>query len=186
MSLTTLDARTALVVIDLQQLVMSIDTQPHSTGEVLARTTHIADAFRARELPVILVRTTGQPHGRTEHNRNQDSHGTPPEGWDTLDAALTADAHHLITKQSWDAFADTGLHTLLRKLGITQLVFTGIATTMGVESTARTAHAHGYHVSLITDAMADRDAAHHDHSLTHVFPHLGETGTTAELLAQLP
>ncbi|MDT8912996.1 isochorismatase family cysteine hydrolase [Amycolatopsis sp. PS_44_ISF1] len=182
MSITTLDARTTLIVVDLQRLVMGIGTRPHTAADVLGRTVALAGAFRARELPVILVRTTGRPPGRCEHPHPRT---TPPEGGDTLDPALTEGRHHVVTKQSWDAFAGTGLQALLRELAVTQVVVTGIATTMGVESTARTAHAHGYHVTLVTDAMADRDPAHHHHSLTHVFPHLGETGSTAQLLARL-
>ena len=68
---------------------------------------------------------------------------------------------------------------------MTQVVLTGIATTAGVESTARAAHEAGYHVVLAIDAMTDRSAEAHDHSVRHVFPRLGETGTTAEILGLL-
>ena len=52
----------------------------------------------------------------------------------------------------------------------------------GVESTARAAHEHGYHVVVVTDAVADRSEAVHDHSVGHVFPRLGETGTSQEII----
>ena len=54
-----------------------------------------------------------------------------------------------------------------------------------VESTARAAHEHGYHVTLATDAMTDRAAEAHRHSVERIFPRLGERGTTAEILALL-
>jgi nicotinamidase-related amidase len=54
-----------------------------------------------------------------------------------------------------------------------------------VESTARAAHEHGYHLALATDAMADRDAAAHENSVQRIFPRLGETATTDDILAML-
>jgi nicotinamidase-related amidase len=55
----------------------------------------------------------------------------------------------------------------------------------GVESTARAAHEHGYHVVLATDAMTDRSAEVHANSVERIFPGLGETATTAEIRAGL-
>ncbi|WP_405565199.1 isochorismatase family protein [Streptomyces sp. NBC_01180] len=72
----------------------------------------------------------------------------------------------------------------MRDLGATQVVLTGISTSSGVESTARSAADHGYHVVLATDAITDPDAAHR-HSLGRVFPKLGETATTGETLDML-
>jgi nicotinamidase-related amidase len=62
---------------------------------------------------------------------------------------------------------------------------TGVATSFGVESTARSAHEHGYHVVLATDAMTDRDPAAHQNSIERIFPRLGETATTAEIIDML-
>ena len=188
MTITTLDARTALIVLDLQGIVMGIDTKPFSTAEVLARTRTVADAFRAAGLPVVLVRTTGAPQGRTDDTPSTSvgSPPSPPEGWDTLHPTLTDQPHHTISKQAWGAFhPGTGLTELLTGLNVTHLVITGIATSLAVESTARAAHERGYHVTMITDAMTDRDASLHEHSTTQIFPRLGETGTTEELLHQL-
>ena len=62
------------------------------------------------------------------------------------------------------------------------MVICGIATSAGVESTARHAHENGYNVTLATDAMTDRSLEAHDYVVTQVFPRLGETGTTAEII----
>lgn len=43
----------------------------------------------------------------------------------------------------------------------------------------------GYHVTLATDAMSDLDAVSHAHSIERIFPRLGETGTSAEVLELL-
>ena len=68
---------------------------------------------------------------------------------------------------------------------MTQVFLTGIATTAGVESTARNAHDHGYNVVLVIDAMTDRDADAHRNSVEKIFPRIGETTTTDEVLRQL-
>ena len=91
----------------------------------------------------------------------------------------------LQVRQRGSALFGTDLDVQLRRRGVTQIVLTGIATSIGVESTARDAYAMGYHVTLATDAMADRDAATHAHSVEKIFPRLGETGTTAEVLELL-
>jgi nicotinamidase-related amidase len=61
-------------------------------------------------------------------------------------------------------------------------VLAGVATSIGVESTARSASEHGYHVVLVTDAMTDIDADTHHNSVERIFPKLGETATTDEVL----
>ena len=79
------------------------------------------------------------------------------------------------------------LFYLVKDAGLenTQVVLTGVATSAGVESTARAAHEHGYHVVVATDAMTDRSAEVHANSVERIFPRLGETATTAEILAGL-
>ena len=65
---------------------------------------------------------------------------------------------------------------------MTQIVLGGIATSLGVESTARAAHEHGYHLTFAVDAMTDINGAAHAHTTSWVFPLIGEPGTTKEIL----
>ncbi len=62
------------------------------------------------------------------------------------------------------------------------MVLTGVATSIGVESTARSAYDLGYNVALVVDAITDRDADAHRHSVEKIFPRLGETATTEDVL----
>ncbi|MFE4411468.1 isochorismatase family protein [Streptomyces sp. NPDC056821] len=190
MALTALDPRTAFVVIDLQAGIVAAPTVPHSGAEVLSRTVGLADAFRARNLPVVLVRVSfaadfgDVPPGRTEAVRS--GGGARPEGWDVIVPELAGHPGDItVTKHNWGAFHGTDLDVQLRRRGVTQIVLAGIATSIGVESTARAAHEHGYHVTLATDAMSDMDAEAHRGSVERIFPRLGETGTTAEVLELL-
>ena len=87
-----------------------------------------------------------------------------------------------VSKRQWGAFYGTGLDMELRRRGVTQIVLCGISTSIGVESTARDAYEHGYHVAVATDAVTDTDAASHERSVTAIFPRLGGTGSAADVL----
>lgn len=181
MALSTLDTNVALVVIDLQKGIVS---QPlaHPTEPVIANATRLAEAFRTHKLPVVLVNVTGSAPGRTEVSFARER----PADWAELIPELDVqDSDSRITKQTWGAFHATSLDNELRNRSVTQIVLAGIATTMGVESTARSAYEHGYNVVLATDAMTDRDIDAHNNSVERIFPRLGETATTAEILAAL-
>ncbi|MEV5532765.1 cysteine hydrolase [Streptomyces prunicolor] len=184
MPLTTIDPASALVVIDLQKGIVSARTDDPTTAiaDAVKRSTHLATEFRRHGLPVILVNITGRAPGRTDTGRSVNS-AAPPAGWaDLIDELDVQPTDHLITKRRRSAFHDTGLDTLLRDLGVTQVVLSGVATSSGVESTARSASDQGYHVVLVTDAMGDPDPEAHRHSVERVFPKLGETATTAEVI----
>jgi len=182
MSPTTMDQRTALLVVDLQEGVVSLPTV-HPAADVVGRTASLAAAFRPRKLPVVLINVAGGAPGRNEMPR---STSAPKPNWTDLVPQLqVSDDDHLVTKKRWNAFYGTSLHEYLQSADATQVVIAGIATSIGVESTARSAYDHGYHVTLAVDAMTDLDAQAHDNSVGRVFPKLGETGTAAELLALL-
>jgi nicotinamidase-related amidase len=180
MPLTTIDPTPALVVIDLQKGIVS-----GPVAHVVPNAAALARAFRRHDLPVMLVNVTGRAPGRTDADSrgSQGSSGPLSAGWaDIIEELERQPGDHLITKRRRSAFHDTGLDTLLRDLGVTQVVLAGVSTSSGVESTARSAHDHGYHVVLATDAMADQDPGSHRHSLERIFPKLGETATSAEII----
>ena len=155
----------------------------HPIGEIVARTAQLARAFRERGLPVVLVKVTGGAPGRTDAVRPPFS---PPPDWTEFVPELQQHpSDHVVVKPRWGAFIGTTLDDDLRRSGVTQVVLTGVATSIGVESTARSAYDSGYNVALVIDAMTDRDADSHRHSIEKIFPRLGETDTTANVLKLL-
>ena len=82
----------------------------------------------------------------------------------------------------WGAFTDTDLHAYLQTNNVTQVVIVGVATSIGVESTARQAWELGYNVTIATDAMTDLDLNTHNNSINLIFPRLAETGSTDDVL----
>lgn len=183
MPLTKLDTVAALIVIDLQKGIVGLPTV-HPGNEIIGRTAQLARAFRERGLPVVLVNVTGRAPGRTEVGPRSLSPSAPD--WSELAPELERQPDdHIVTKQRWGAFLGTDLDTYLRQRGVTQIVLTGIATSAGVESTARSAYDLGYHVTLVVDAMTDGDAESHRHTVEKIFPRLGETTKTDEVLKLL-
>lgn len=94
-------------------------------------------------------------------------------------------AHHIGTPPPVSSLFAAVLGVNLQDLGVTQIVRAGNATSVGVESTARSGHEHGYHVVLAIDAMTDADAGAHHNSIERIFPRLGETAPTSEILDML-
>ena len=176
--LTTLDPNTAIVVIDLQKGLVALPTV-HPAADIISRARSLADAFRARGLPVVLVNVAGGAPGRTEQKRPT---GPVPDGWTDLVAELDRQPGDIVvTKRTWGAFAGTDLERQLKARGVTQVVIAGVATGTGVEATARQAYEAGFNVTLAIDAMTDTRPEAHDYSIAKIFPRLGETGTTQEI-----
>ncbi|MGA3236948.1 MAG: isochorismatase family protein [Bryobacteraceae bacterium] len=182
MPLTKLDTTSALIVIDLQKGIVGLPTV-HPAGEIVGRAAQLARAFREQGLPVVLVNVSGRAPGRTDAGIPKFSF---PADWTELVPELDqSPGDHIVTKQRWGAFLGTSLDDYLRQRGVTQVVLAGVATSVGVESTARSAYDLGYNVTLVVDAMTDRDADAHRHSVEKIFPRLGETAATGDVLKLL-
>jgi nicotinamidase-related amidase len=187
MSETILDVKTALVLIDLQKGITGRQTA-HPAKDIIAKGADLAKAFRAKNLPVVLVNVTLTPNGSWPQVR---SDAAPPGGaaapdFSELVPELEAQPADLrVTKRNWGAFYGTNLDLFLRRLGVTQIVLGGIATSIGVESTARSANEHNYQLTFATDAMTDMSAEAHQNSIERIFPRIGQVRTTADVLAAL-
>ncbi len=182
MTITAIDPKTALVLIDLQMGIVSLPLA-HPIDSVIKNASTLASAFRARGLPVILVNVTGGAPGRTERKGLT---GQLPDDWANLVPELNQrPSDIIITKRTWGAFHATDLDAGLQERGVTQIVLGGVSTSIGVETTARQAFERGYNVTLAVDAMTDMAPEAHENSLTRIFPRLGETGATQEIIAKL-
>lgn len=179
MSFTTIDAHTALIVIDLQKGIAALPPQ-ELARRAIANAVKLIGAFRAAKRPVVLVNVVGGAPGRTDKKPS----GDRPADWAELLPELGSSPDDIrISKKTWGAFTDTGLDARLRDLGVTGVVVCGIATSRGVESTARFAHELGYNVALPIDAMADANPEAHRRSVELTFPWIAETGSTDDLIS---
>ena len=182
-------ATTALVLIDLQQGILPYAKAPYDAAAVLAHAAPLAAAFRAAKAPVVLVKVGFSADGGDALKAIVDAPnpaGAPPADWMADTAELPpqpGDIH--IVKRQWGAFHGTELDLQLRRRGIRTIVLAGIATAMGVESTARFAWELGYDLVFAEDATSGPDAAMHANSFEKVFPRLGRVRRTAQVLAAL-
>lgn len=183
MPITEIDRHTALIVIDLQQGTVS-NPMAHPVEDIVARAVELAAAFRRHGLPVVVFNNTGTPPGRSDRGGGDAIRW--PEEATRLVPELDVEATDLrLSKSGWGGFADTDLQDLLDERGVTRVVLVGVATSFGVESTARAAYDLGFHVVLPVDAMTDVAQHAHDHAVSWTFPILGQTGSTEELLELL-
>jgi nicotinamidase-related amidase len=179
--LTKLDSRPALIVIDMQKGILALPVA-HPVQPIVDNVATLARAFRARNLPVILVNVTGAAPGRTERPFTFQ----PPPNWaDLIPELEQKPSDYTITKMNVGAFYGTALERILRREGVTQVFVVGVATGSGVEATARQAYDQGYNVVLVTDAMTDLYAEVHSFAVEKVFPRIGETTVTGDVVAKL-
>lgn len=139
----------ALLVIDVQRGLFETSPPPADADGVIAGINALAGRARSRGVPVIHV----------QHER---AGGMEPEssGWQ-LDPRLdVADGDRRIRKSTPDSFLRTGLDEVLAFLGVEELVICGYATEFCVDTTTRSAAAHGYAVTLAADAHTTHDKAH--------------------------
>ncbi len=71
----------------------------------------------------------------------------------------------IIDKTTFSPFTSTGIEGELKKMDVGTLVFTGLATSQCVETTARDASDRGFRVVHVEDAQADYDEISHTSSL---------------------
>lgn len=140
--------KSALMVIDVQRGLFDTQPPPAEAERVVGRINALTARARDAGVPVIFV----------QHERADMAHGS--EAWDLL-AGLHAEAgDHRIRKSTPDSFLRTGLDEVLSFLGVEELVICGYATEFCVDTTTRSAAAHGYAVTLAADAHTTHDKPH--------------------------
>ena len=188
MSSVKLEERAALVLIDIQKGILALPTAVPTT-EIKARCMRLAEAFHARDLPVVRVRVGWSADGGDLPRMRAEKPGPaapPPAEFAQFPEDFPAAPGDIsIVKRHWGAFTGTELDLQLRRRGVSQIVLAGISTSIGVESTARSAWEHSYNVLFVEDATTDPDAASHEHSFTKIFPRLGEITDTDQVIAAL-
>jgi nicotinamidase-related amidase len=146
-------ARTALLVIDMQEAVLAGCT------DVAGVVTRINDLLRrAREAGTAIVFIQ---HG--EADDPELAPGSP--GWQLAGALDRLDTDTVVPKSYRDSFADTGLAEELSKSGAQRLVLTGAQSDFCVQTTALSALVRGYDVTLVSDAHTTSPAALADAAL---------------------
>ncbi|GGT96006.1 MULTISPECIES: isochorismatase family protein [Streptomyces] len=165
--------RTALVLVDLMERIVALPLAPRSGTDVVAAATRLADTFRAAGAPVVHIRV---------ERPNVD----PQPPGSELVPSLVHDDDLIVVKRTIGGFHATGLHELLAERSVSTVVFGGIATNLGVESTARAACDLGYEPVFAEDAMTAFTADEHHASVSLDFPRLGTVATVSQITLDGP
>jgi nicotinamidase-related amidase len=179
--------KTALVLIDLQGAIAGRDTAPYKAADVIARCAKLAEAVRNAGATVFYVRVLiGEfAHRVTDESGPRPSGPLPPGAIEIVPEAGMKEGDILIEKRQWGAFNGTGLEQQLRRKGVSRIIMGGIATNMGVESTARAAQDLDYDLVFAEDAMTSLKAEWHEFSVKNIFPRMGRVRTSEQIIEAL-
>ncbi|MEG9436242.1 isochorismatase family protein [Edaphobacter sp. HDX4] len=181
--------KTALVLIDLQYGVTARDTAPYTSAEVVEKGRKLAESFRAKGATVVYVHVDMANFLALPADEQpfRDPNGPPPpaKASELVPEAGYQEGDLLITKRHWGAFAGTELEAELRKRGVDTVVLGGIATNIGVESTARQGTGLGFAFVVVEDACATFNAEMQSFAFEKIFPRLAKVRKTDEVIAAL-
>ena len=136
--------RIGLLGVDLQTgIFKSSEIPPADNSEILHRNAQeLLRAARAAGVPIVHIQHCGAPGEVLEE-------GAP--GWPIYPPFSPLPGEALVQKRMSESFENTDLHVVLRQLGVTSLVVTGIQSEHCVAATCRCAIGLGYRVLLAQD-----------------------------------
>ncbi|QDK71421.1 isochorismatase family protein [Lactococcus protaetiae] len=184
--------KTALVLIDLQKgIAQRTGLAPYSAEEVLEKNDQLLKALTNTEALIVFVHVKNYG-GETLHPKLDTPlqvAGQIPDDYSDFVSPIAYDKNvknviH-VTKHNWGAFYGTDLDVQLRRRGIEEIILTGIATTIGCDTTAREAFQHGYQVISVEDAMTDFNEILHKGIVEGIFTRLGRVRSTAQVLEMI-
>lgn len=182
----------ALLVMDVQRGV--VERFGEDVG-LLERLRRCVGAARASGVPVIFVRVAFRSDFREVSSRNRvfaaiasgasATFGEESEASQIHPALERRAEEPIVVKKRVSAFAGSDLEVLLRSLGVTHLVLSGIATSGVVLSTLREAADRDYELTVLSDGCADADEEVHRVLTEKVFPRQAEVLSVAEWTGRL-
>lgn len=172
---------TVLLVMDMQSLIVA-----PAPSEMLEAVSCAIAAARTAGVPVVWVRVALRPGRAGVSPRNKRltglhtalTEGAPGLGFHPAIAPGPEDI--VLTKHRVSAFAGSGLDALLRALGTTHLVLTGVSTSTVVLMTAMTAADLDFDLTVLSDGCFDARTRVHDMLMGDVFPAMATVATVDE------
>ena len=193
----TLDLDNAvLVVIDMQEFscVMEDELRRLALDQVVICINRLANACRKFNIPVIWVRHNLHSNGNVndggffqqfhdeERTRSVMDYGPKTEIFNGMDVDTARD--HIIFKNRYSAFLANPpeLQLKLQELDRKQLLVTGIAANVCVESTLRDAMQLDYEVILVSDGTIGTDESSYQNTIKNTQLFFGDVQTSSDII----
>lgn len=153
---------TALVVWDVQEaLVNSI----FNKEEFLSKLKELIDFARGKNIPIFYTKITPLPERFTPASRRGVGVWSPGDIYKTV---YPHQEDIVINKNTASIFIGTNFELMIRSAGIMYIIFTGIATEIGVETSARHAQNLGFIPIIAKEAVSSADKEAHERSLANM------------------
>ncbi|WAC05819.1 MAG: cysteine hydrolase [Methanoregula sp.] len=165
--------RPALLIIDMQNDFVC-DNAPLRVAQatsVIPAIREVLELFRAKNLPVFHILRVHRRDGSDVEIIRQELFKVQPfavegtYGAAVIDELAPAPGEYVIHKTRMSAFIGTELDLMLRTLGITDLIVTGIQTPNCIRTTVFDAIAYNFRVTLVKDAVGARNDQIHNANL---------------------
>ena len=159
--------KTALVVWDVQRMLVE---RIFNKDEFLANLSQLIQAAHKKQIPVIFSRITPLPDRFESKPRKlffrKRVMAFMPEG---LELTITPAQNDIVVpKNTASIFIGTNFELMIRNAGITTVIFTGIATEFGIESSGREASNRGFFTIIAKDAVSSPSKEGHERSLKNM------------------
>ena len=159
-------SHTALVIWDVQNMLVG---RIFNREQYLPNITRFIDAAHSARVPVFFTKITPLPEAFESGVRLSQRRfpgGLSPE---MLDLAVKPGKDDIvINKNTASIFIGTNFELMVRNAGIQTIVFAGIATEIGVESSARDSQNRGFYTIAVDDLSSSADRESHERSLTNM------------------
>jgi len=202
--------KSALIIVDMQNDFLHRDgdfshiAREHPEAQIdlpfligtIPNVKRLADAFRAAGRPVVYLALVLKPdysdaafpYWRVgiepgSGNRTHCVEGT--WGAQIIDDLKPQEGEHLVVKRGFGGFSNAPLDTVLRNLGVTTCVVSGVTTCVCVSTTVRGGVEYNYRMILVGDAVADVDRDAHDAELRTMARIFADVKTTDEVVGML-
>ena len=157
---------TALIVWDVQNMLVG---RIFNKDEFLSNLNSLIKKAREKNIPIFYTKITPLPERFESGPRLANRWGQMPNDPTAWDLAVKPEKDDIVlNKNTASIFIGTNFELMVRNAGIKTLIFTGIATEIGVESSARDASNRGFYSVIAEDAVSSGDQEAHKSSLANM------------------
>jgi nicotinamidase-related amidase len=172
-------AHTALVVWDVQKMLVDFI---FNKEEFMNNINLLIESARRTNIPIFYTSVKMLPtkyessarlytYNKMFARMQQQQHRPQQSRSENMDLSPAVDRKEgevVITKHTASIFIGTDFERMVRNAGITTIIFTGIATELGVESSARDALNRDFYPLIVSDAVSSSDKDAHTRSLQNM------------------